>query len=117
MTETISEKDLCISCGADVREGTHYCYNCGKPVRAPIEDNVRDADIDAAYETSVPTASDPNRVRAAADKRKQSRLAKLQASEYEWKAPGETLNRIYILFCLLVFVLSAAVVGLALWFR
>ncbi|MGD9587863.1 MAG: zinc ribbon domain-containing protein [Pyrinomonadaceae bacterium] len=32
MPEAILEKELCSSCGSDVREGSQFCYNCGEAV-------------------------------------------------------------------------------------
>ena len=29
MPETVIEKPMCSKCGAEVRAGTQYCYNCG----------------------------------------------------------------------------------------
>src|SRR5438045_2846396 len=34
MAETIIDRAVCESCGADVRDGTTFCYNCGKSVNA-----------------------------------------------------------------------------------
>ncbi len=32
MTESVAETPVCEACGADVRTGSLYCYNCGGPV-------------------------------------------------------------------------------------
>jgi len=34
MPEAILEKELCSSCGSDVREGSQFCYNCGEAIDA-----------------------------------------------------------------------------------
>ena len=35
MTETSTEKTVCEKCGAEAREGTIFCYNCGAKVPDP----------------------------------------------------------------------------------
>lgn len=36
MAETITENQVCNACGADVREGSLFCYNCGGQVASEI---------------------------------------------------------------------------------
>lgn len=46
MAETLVENQVCSACGADVREGTLFCYNCGgqvasgEKVSEKIEDEI-----------------------------------------------------------------------------
>lgn len=37
MTESSVENKVCRACGADVREGALFCYNCGKSVQPAVE--------------------------------------------------------------------------------
>ncbi len=34
MAKSVAEKPVCEACGADVRAGSLFCYNCGGPVTA-----------------------------------------------------------------------------------
>lgn len=34
MAKKLAKKEVCEACGADVRDGSLYCYNCGGPVTA-----------------------------------------------------------------------------------
>ena len=50
MAETITENQVCSACGADVREGSLFCYNCGGSLASEIavvksEKNEAAADI------------------------------------------------------------------------
>lgn len=35
MSETVDETPICDICGAEVREGSQFCYNCGGSVSKP----------------------------------------------------------------------------------
>ena len=45
MAETLADKKKCADCGADVRPGTAFCYNCGTTVRPdePVADEASNA--------------------------------------------------------------------------
>lgn len=117
MSQSIAEIEKCGACGVDVREGTQFCYNCGQQVVSVDAGSDRLAEIEAAYETSAPAASDGNRVRAAADKRKKSRLAKQQSEEKAWSPPRDDSNSIYLIFGVVIFVVSALIVAFTMWSR
>jgi uncharacterized Zn finger protein (UPF0148 family) len=55
MVETIVEKAACENCGADAREGTTFCYNCGKSV----EERSAISDQQSAVGDQQSAASDP----------------------------------------------------------
>lgn len=49
MAETVIEKPMCSKCGAEVRAGTQYCYNCGGFVGSesePAEATAKSGPID-----------------------------------------------------------------------
>ena len=46
MSKTLVEKKICDACGADVRPGSGFCYNCGGAVSEPDELPVTAASID-----------------------------------------------------------------------
>lgn len=58
MAKKVTQKEVCDACGADVREGSMYCYNCGGPVtaeaRAAAEArSARDAVSDAWFKGEI----------------------------------------------------------------
>ena len=40
MAKTLVEKEICDACGADVRPGSLFCYNCGGAVADEIPEAV-----------------------------------------------------------------------------
>ncbi len=57
MTESVVETPVCEACGADVRKGSLYCYNCGGPVApesiAAEKSQTRSAANDAWYRADI----------------------------------------------------------------
>lgn len=105
MSETVVEKRACDKCGADVREGTAYCYNCGSPIAVPkpeepIESISSNGDQSAAEKRSK-----------AARERKKSRVVQRREVEYTWepiddlRAPLAAAVVIAVLVFVVVFLL------------
>lgn len=46
MAKTLAEKKICDACGADVRPGSGFCYNCGGAVAQEEELSKTEANID-----------------------------------------------------------------------
>ena len=123
--EAVTEKPVCGNCGADVREGTQFCFNCGRSVRsaqaieepgdassdtetvemAPI------AELDPAFETSAPSPSNGNRAKTAASERKKARAARVKTIETEWAEPSDAANTVFVVASLAIFVIAAIVVA------
>lgn len=57
MTESVVETPVCEACGADVRKGSLYCYNCGGPVApesiAAEKSQTRSAANDAWFRADI----------------------------------------------------------------
>ncbi len=58
MAKKVTQKEVCDACGADVREGSMFCYNCGGPLtaeaRAAAEaKSTRDAVSDAWFKGEI----------------------------------------------------------------
>lgn len=79
MAETVVEKQTCEKCGADVREGTTFCYNCGAAVTAE-EAAEPPAEVSA-------NGSEKNAVKRsrAATERKKARVSQRKTLEYTWQ--------------------------------
>lgn len=128
MAEAVLEKAICKSCGVDVREGTQFCYNCGNPVVYGIGQTVDDeaadelnADIDSG--SNHDKAGEPvkdnkaARLAVAASERKRSRAGQRKPKRVVWEEPGPASNRIFILVCVLIFVIAALIVFLMLFVK
>ncbi|MBX3282483.1 MAG: hypothetical protein KF756_08410 [Acidobacteria bacterium] len=132
--EAVVENPICAACGADVREGTSFCYACGKPVNGPaIEPPTEDvaapaataeppevrakADLEAAFakaekESAADAASEEanaNRVRAARE-RQAARLAKRKPGRTEWAEPADASGIGIMIMAAAIFVITAIIV-------
>jgi len=128
------EKPVCASCGAEVREGTSFCYACGKPVNGPAieapaepvaaaaaaekpaEISVK-AELEAAFEKAEKQAAaeagtdeeKSNRARAARE-RQASRVAKRKAVQTEWGEPADANGIGLMAVSGVIFVITAIIV-------
>ena len=121
MAEAILEKQACTKCGADVREGTSFCYACGAEVAAEEEAAAAAAHADADFpviadepeaepEPETPVELAKVKLATAADVRRQSRRDKRKPKKIVWEEPGERSNRAFVLFTVLIFAVAALVV-------
>ena len=83
MVETAVEIQRCGACGADVRDGSLYCYNCGASVaRAPIAEAVNEKPAPGA-EGREPRPP----LKTAASLRKHRRAMNRQPVKVSWEPP------------------------------
>ena len=129
------EKEKCQSCGADVREDTLFCYNCGKSVAAEptssdereIETNgsnsdaIAGADSDADKELArlfrIDELPPEDKLASAAAERRKARSSQRRRREIVWESGDESSNRLYVLITLLITVIAAAIVFLAVYWK
>jgi len=119
MADAVLTLEKCAECDAEVREGTQFCYNCGKSVIAPqseAEDsNVKAEAINVASvddTAELENADKAARRASAAMERKRSRVSSKRQTKVVWEAPGPSADRVYLLVCILLFVIAVAVVAL-----
>ncbi|MBL8181409.1 MAG: hypothetical protein JNL64_07315 [Blastocatellia bacterium] len=126
MAEALSTLERCAECDADVREGTQFCYNCGKSVLVPQPDpeevKVDSEALETVPETDEIVSADDTKDLENADKaarrasaaleRKRSRVSSKRQTKVVWEAPGPSADRVYLLICILLFVIAVAVVAL-----
>jgi hypothetical protein len=80
MSETVIETAVCGECGADVREGSLFCYSCGKPIRVePV------VEAEPAGDVVIDGTSSRPPLRSAASLRKQRRAFNRQPVEVTWE--------------------------------
>ena len=118
MAETVADKQACSKCGAEVREGTAFCYSCGGRVAAeqtPEEQTngsvkVLNAESKAALDDLAekmkgdePVAEQDNKLAKAAAQRKKARVVQRKDREFVWEPRDDTP---------VVFLISVAVVAI-----
>ncbi|MFL6374986.1 MAG: zinc ribbon domain-containing protein [Pyrinomonadaceae bacterium] len=120
MAETVVEKAVCSKCGADVREGTAFCFACGGRVAGeePAKDVGTSTDeIDAKAQAALDDLADKMRaddsavasdekLAKAAQQRKKARVTQRKSREFVW----EPLNDTPIGFIIAVAVLAIAAI-------
>lgn len=123
MAETAVEIAVCEACGADVRDESIFCYNCGKRVvteisdSKPVEANPLAADSlrDAAPIVQSPNDTRPP-LRSAASLRKQRRASNRQPVEVSWE-PATRSPAAYIITTIVLATFALVLLVLALYLR
>src|SRR5690242_1227298 len=105
MQGTVAENEVCGKCGAEVREGTTYCYKCGGRVAAEEPDAtdtngvtpVLPAESKAALDhlaeklKAEPAGKDPQeKLAKAAEDRKKARVTQRKGRDFVWEPRDDT---------------------------
>ncbi len=117
MAQAILDKEICKSCGADVRDGTQYCYACGKSVIAESEAEKLVRGVSDSLPLEESSDNKGKKLATAASERKRSRGGQRKPKQIVWEEPGTGSNRIYILVCVLIFIIAGAVVFLTVFMK
>ena len=120
MAESVLEKNaVCVECGSEVREGTQFCYACGKPVATESSDEavIEAEETVAATENNDSMTERSEKLASAAARRKKSRSGQRKPKRVVWEEPGESANRLFMLLCLLIFVIAVGVVFLTVFIK
>ena len=112
MSETAVETAVCGACGADVRDESVFCYNCGE--RVVTEPATADSAPKEPEIFRAPGSKPP--LRTAASLRKERRASNRQPVEISWEQ--RTGSPISFVITTIVLVIGALVLlGLALYLR
>ena len=119
MSETAVQTALCGECGADVRDGSLFCYSCGKAVpKISAHDESRSVDVpEAAAESDIvkqPDSKPP--LRSAASLRKQRRAFNRQPVEVSWE-PRTSSPVAFVITTIVLFFAALLFLILALYLR
>lgn len=69
MVDAAVKKFVCEACGADVRDESLFCYNCGEAVtEAPVEDDPAVTVLSDTVAKPTPAAAETNGLQAAFEK-------------------------------------------------
>ena len=128
MPEAITEKAVCEKCGADVRDGTTFCYNCGTSLekKSVIDDGMaaiwnRDGlgakpeNEELAAVTKIDDASADDKLSRAAEQRRKARVSQRKTNEYIWEPADD--SRFVMLIALLIAAIALGVVFLTVFWK
>ncbi|MBC7900948.1 MAG: hypothetical protein H7070_12955 [Saprospiraceae bacterium] len=112
MAEIVIETMVCDACGADIRDGSVFCYNCGETVvQTPVEeppksgkngDKAQMSDPAGSEFEKRPVNAEPEKLRSAASLRKRSKAYNRKPAEFVWEkrsgpSPAFTIVTIILL--------------------
>ena len=107
MAEKIVEKSVCEQCGADVREGTTFCYNCGGQIAS-----VQSVDNSPIKEKAEESTREKNeKFSRAAEQRRKARVVQRKSNEYTWEATEN--SNLTLVIAVLITVVALAIAFLA----
>lgn len=124
MAEVTVEKKVCSGCGAEVREDTLFCYNCGSPIAdedraanttgrngrpsgATVEATAALGDLEKKLEKD--TAAEDKLARAARERRK-ARVGHRKPRKVVWQPVGNSSQGLILLLAIAVTLISFVVV-------
>lgn len=123
MPKTAVETAICDVCGAEVRDGSQFCYNCGgsvsdtgklKPIPPPDEPIIR---LDEKPANGTPPAAyDPAKRRAERSEKRQVRASNRQPVEIVWQ-PRTGFSWPFVITSLIFVFLAIGVIIAAFWVR
>lgn len=112
MPETAVETPICDICGAEVRQGSQFCYNCGG--------SLTKTEVKAAEPEKVPASSTPTNgaKEVAAERRsaRRRRAANREPVEIVWE-PETGVSAIYIAASAVLIIVAALLFGVAMWLK
>ena len=94
MPNTAVQTPICDICGANVRAGSLFCYNCGGSLKKPVPDATQPPPVQPA----VPVSKNGVKSAAAGDKRQARKIRKIDRAPVEvvWE-PREGLSWTYMI--------------------
>lgn len=139
MTETTVEKEICKSCGVEIRPQTEYCYNCGSAVSdsATASETAHGDAIEtettvektetiktAAIEKTATAEAEKNqtidesaKLKSAATLRRQPKTRERKTVEVVWEEHDNAPNVLFILGAFLLALLAGAILFLAMYLK
>ena len=113
MANTMVTEAACDLCGAEIRDGSLYCYNCGNAVPAKVaEPEPEKSEITPAPEK----VNNRPPLRSAASLRKQRRAYNRQPVEVSWE-PKEQTPKLFIFASITLAVGALLLLLIALYLR
>lgn len=122
MPKTAVQTAVCDICGAEVREGSVFCYNCGgslakgeepDPIPPPAEPMILAEPVTNGRATH---GEDPTKRRAERSDRRRVRASNREPAEIVWE-PREGVSWAFVVTSLVFIIIALAVVIAAFYLR
>lgn len=119
MAEIVAESLICKGCGADIRGGSLFCYNCGQTIADVPDGGAVEQNLDANAISKNGSTDEPaktEKLRSAASLRKRAKVFNRQPVEYVWeKRTGPSVG--FVISAIVLSVLAGILLFLALYLR
>ena len=128
MAEAVLDKATCERCGADVRENTLFCYNCGnsfaealKQTNGAVPNDMSDEtksaldDLAARFKIEEPESSD--KLALAAAQRKKARVTPKRKKDEVWEGTEGRSGSVFLVISFLIFLMVVAVVFITVYWK
>lgn len=125
MAETTVQKVTCRDCGADIRENTMFCYNCGNSFDRPaaetngavISDEAKTALEDLAVRLKADDDENADKIKLAAVERKKARIKPKRQKETVLETGEGRSAGAFFAISLVIFLIVAAIVFINLYWK
>lgn len=115
--DELEVKAACAACGADVRPGSLFCYNCGGKVAvAKAEEKEKKELIVRAPDGSAGLTPAPG-LRSAASLRQRRSSFSREPKRIAWVPPSGTSDRRFVVVTILIFVFTLLLTAIAFYLR
>ena len=116
--EAVSQKTDCTKCGAEVREGTAFCYACGAPVGDTSVEIAtgpqKTVSTTGENGTSAASETSEDKLSKAREERKKARVGQRRPVEYTWE-PNEDSRLVLFAAILITAAVAAVVAAMVFW--
>jgi hypothetical protein len=127
MSETIVDEPVCPACGAEVRDGSMFCYNCGSAVAGEGAETEQAAEISAIPEPSITPNGEGTKkeilpgslsgLQTAASMRRRAKPSRSKPREMVWVPRDESVGLQFVAATIAFIVFAVVIVILALYFK
>ncbi len=123
MATTAIKGKVCDLCGADVRDGSQFCYNCGSDLSAASKSETKTADPIAEPASSATKngaeplpAAEPERRFPVRPPRTRSRTRTIETRDISWEEP-DGISISFIVAAIVFGVLTLTILIVAFYIR
>ena len=121
MAEIVAESLICNACGADIRDESQFCYNCGETITDLTDRRLQHSAPELVRPTEngselQAVKTEPEKLRSAASLRKRQKIFNLSPAEYSWeKRTGP--SPVFVIAAILLTIFAGVLLFLALYLR